>query len=142
MLTDFELVGLKQQSVECLTTYWTTGRSGFDSRQRRKGFSCNLSLQACSGDHPASSPMGTGSKARLGHDADHSAHLVPRSRMSRNYIFSPPKRLYVMLWDRFTYVRLKQSSAHVTTQKPIFLNIISAGLFFAYLKTRGQTCSV
>jgi hypothetical protein len=27
--------------------------------------------------------------------------------MSRNYIFSPPKRLYVMLWDSFTFFKIK-----------------------------------
>jgi hypothetical protein len=44
--------------------------------------------------HPASCPMGTrgpfhGGKARPGCDADQSPRLVPRSRMSRSYIFSP-----------------------------------------------------
>jgi hypothetical protein len=43
--------------------------------------------------------MGTGGpfpggKARPGRDADHSPHLVPRSRMSRSYTFSPHKRLH------------------------------------------------
>jgi hypothetical protein len=38
--------------------------------------------------------MGTGgpfpgAKARPGHDADHSPHLVPWSRMSRSYFFMP-----------------------------------------------------
>jgi hypothetical protein len=28
-----------------------------------------------------------------GHDADHSPHLVPRSRMSRSYTSSPPQNL-------------------------------------------------
>jgi hypothetical protein len=31
-----------------------------------------------------------GGKARLGRDADHSPHLVPRWRMSRSYTSSPP----------------------------------------------------
>jgi hypothetical protein len=35
-----------------------------------------------------------GVKARPGRDADHSPHLVPRSRMSRSYTSSPPKRLH------------------------------------------------
>jgi hypothetical protein len=30
-------------------------------------------------------------KARPGRDADHSSHVVPRSRMSRSYIASPPQ---------------------------------------------------
>jgi hypothetical protein len=33
--------------------------------------------------------MGTGGKERPGRDADHSPHLVPRTRMSRSYISSP-----------------------------------------------------
>jgi hypothetical protein len=35
-----------------------------------------------------------GGKVRPGRDADHSPNLVPRSRMSRSYISSPPWRLY------------------------------------------------
>jgi hypothetical protein len=59
------------------------------------GFSSNLSVQTGSGAHPASCTMGTGipfpgRKARPGRDADHSPHLLPKSRMSRSYIFSPP----------------------------------------------------
>jgi hypothetical protein len=55
-----------------------------------KDFSCSLCVQTGSGAHPASCPKGTGGpfpggKARLGRDADHSPHLVPRSRMSRSY---------------------------------------------------------
>jgi hypothetical protein len=58
-------------------------------------FSSNLCVQTGSGAHPASCPMGTGgpfpgTKARPGRDADHSPHLVPRSRMSRSYTSSPP----------------------------------------------------
>jgi hypothetical protein len=47
-------------------------------------FSSSLCVQTGSGAHPASCTMGTGgpfpgTKARPGHDADHSPHLVPRS---------------------------------------------------------------
>jgi hypothetical protein len=35
-------------------------------------FSSSLCILTGSGDHPASCPMGTGGKAWLGHDADHS----------------------------------------------------------------------
>jgi hypothetical protein len=52
-------------------------------------------VQTVCGAHPASCPMGTGcpypgGKARQGRDADHSPHLVPRSRMSRSYTSSLP----------------------------------------------------
>jgi hypothetical protein len=58
-------------------------------RQRRKDFSSNLCVQTGSGAHPASSPTGTGGKARPWCDADHSPHLVQRSWMSRSYTSSP-----------------------------------------------------
>jgi hypothetical protein len=63
-----------------------------------KDFSSNLCVQTSSEAHPASCTVGTGgpfpgAKARTGHDADHSPHLVPRSRMSRSYTSSLPKLL-------------------------------------------------
>jgi hypothetical protein len=63
-----------------------------------KDFSSSLCVQTSSGAHPASCTMGTGGpfpggKARPGRDTDHSPHLVPKSRMSRNYTSSPTKRL-------------------------------------------------
>jgi hypothetical protein len=65
------------QSVQCLATGWTTGRSRFDPRQRRRDFSSNLCEQTGSGAHLASCTMGTGGpfpggKARAGREADHS----------------------------------------------------------------------
>jgi hypothetical protein len=68
------IVSWVAQSVQSLATGWTTGRSRFDPRQRRKDFSC---IQTGSGAHPASCTVGTGcsfagGKARLGRDADHS----------------------------------------------------------------------
>jgi hypothetical protein len=74
------------QSVQCLATGCTTGRSRFDLRQTGSGV------------HPGSCTMGTeghfpGGKAQTVRDADHSPHVVPRSRMSRSYISSPSKRL-------------------------------------------------
>jgi hypothetical protein len=57
-----------------------TGRSRFNPRQRRKGFSCSLCVQTGSGVHPASCTMVTGgpfpgAKARPRRDADHSAEV-------------------------------------------------------------------
>jgi hypothetical protein len=70
----------------------------FDPRQKRKDFSSSLCVQNGSEPHPDSCTMGTGgpfpgAKAWPGRDADHSPHLVPRSRMSRSYTSSPPRRL-------------------------------------------------
>jgi hypothetical protein len=39
-------------------------------------------------------PLPRGNKVRLGRNADHSPHLLPRSWMSRNYTSSPPLRLH------------------------------------------------
>jgi hypothetical protein len=69
------------------------GRSSFDLRQRRKDFSSSLYMQTATGAHPASCIMATedpfpGHKARPGRDADHSPHLLPRSKMSRSYTSS------------------------------------------------------
>jgi hypothetical protein len=69
------------QSVLCLTTDWTTGRSGFDPLQGQGIFSSNLCVQTGSGVHPASCQMGTGSpllgdKLRPERGAD---HLTPSS---------------------------------------------------------------
>jgi hypothetical protein len=65
------------QSVQCLTTDWTTGRTRFDPLQRQEDFSSILCVQTGSGAQPASCTMGTGglfpgAKARPGCDADHS----------------------------------------------------------------------
>jgi hypothetical protein len=73
----FTRVSRVPQSVQCLATGWTTGRSGFNPRQKRKDFSSSLCVQISSGAHPASCTMGTGgpfpgAKARPGRDADHS----------------------------------------------------------------------
>jgi hypothetical protein len=81
------------RSVQCLTTDWKTGRSGFNPRRRKKEFSCSLCVQNSSEAHPASYPIGTGGrfpggKAWPGCDDDHSPQLVTRSRMSRGYTFS------------------------------------------------------
>jgi hypothetical protein len=62
-----------------------------------KDFSSSLCVQTSSEAHPASCITGyRGSfrrgKAWPGRDADHSPHLVPRSRKCRSYTSSPPKR--------------------------------------------------
>jgi hypothetical protein len=67
-------------------------------------FSYNFSVSSLcvltgSGAHPAFYTIGSGgpfpwAKARPGRDADHSLLLVPRSRMSRSYTSSLPRRLY------------------------------------------------
>jgi hypothetical protein len=77
---------------------------GLDDREIRvrspagtKEFSSNLCVQTGSGAHPASCTMGTGgpfpgAKRGPGMTLTTQPHLVPRSRMSRGYTSSPPKR--------------------------------------------------
>jgi hypothetical protein len=55
-----------------------------DLWQRQKT-SSSLNVHTISDAHPAFYPMGTVGKLRSERDADHSSHLVPRSRMSRSY---------------------------------------------------------
>jgi hypothetical protein len=60
------------------------------SPPKAKEFSCSLCVQTGSGAYPASCTMGTGGpfpggKARPERDADHSPHVVPRSRMCMSY---------------------------------------------------------
>jgi hypothetical protein len=66
------------QSVQCLTTKWTTG---IRSPTEAEDFSSSLCVQTGSGAHPASCPMDTGGpfpggKARPRRDANHSPPLT------------------------------------------------------------------
>jgi hypothetical protein len=55
-----------------------------------KGFSSSPCVQTSYDAHPAFYPMVTRGKVWPGRDADHSPHLVLRSRMSRRHTSSPP----------------------------------------------------
>jgi hypothetical protein len=96
------LVGCIMVTVSRVAQSVRAGRPGDRRsipRQMRKDFSSSLCVQTGSVAHPASCPMGNGgpfpgSKAWPRRDADHSPHLVPRSRMNRSYISSSPKRLH------------------------------------------------
>jgi hypothetical protein len=79
----------------CLTTDGSTGQSGFDPRRGQRIFHLTSVSRPALG--PTQPPvqwvpgvLSPGGKSRLGRDADHSPHLVPRSRMSRSYTSSPP----------------------------------------------------
>jgi hypothetical protein len=65
-----------------------------------KDFTCSLCVQTGSGAHPASCTMGTGVLSpglNCGRGATLTTHpnLVPRSRMSRSYTYSPPSSFMV-----------------------------------------------
>jgi hypothetical protein len=78
-------------SVSVVSGYGLYDRgSRFGFRQMQKDFSSSHCVQIGYGAHPASCPMGTegpflGAKARPGRNADHSPHLVSRSKMGRSY---------------------------------------------------------
>jgi hypothetical protein len=107
-----------------MTTDWTTE---VRSPAEEKDFSSSLCIQTSSEAHPASYPIGIrgsfpGGKARSGRDADHSAHLVPRSRMSRSYTSSPPWRLHGVagqLYFLFEWKCRYHSWPSTTNHKPL-----------------------
>jgi hypothetical protein len=84
------------QSVQWLTTNWTTG-----VRSPTEDFSSSLCVQTGSGAHPASNPMGTrvlssGVKRGRGVMLTTHPHLVPRLSRSRSYTSSSPMCLHGM----------------------------------------------
>jgi hypothetical protein len=73
---------------------WTTGRSRFDPRQRRKDFPSNLSVQTGSVAHPASCTMSikvilAWVKRGQSMTLTTHPHLMPRSRIGRNCTHLP-----------------------------------------------------
>jgi hypothetical protein len=77
-----------------------------------------LCVQTSSEAHPASYPMGTfpGDKALQWLDADHSPHLVPRSRMSGSYTSSPPWRCKVKVGQFYSLLWSISSSSSLARQ--------------------------
>jgi hypothetical protein len=77
---------------------------------RGKDFSSRFCVQTGSGVHPASCAMGTGGgpfpglKPGRGVTLTTHSHLVPRSRMSRSYTSSPPKRPQAFLRHLWKFV--------------------------------------
>jgi hypothetical protein len=85
-------------SEQCLTTEWTTGRSGFDPGRGKRIFPLvSVSRPALGPTQPPVQwvPGGPfpGDIARPGREYDHSLHLAPRLRMSRSYTSSPSLHL-------------------------------------------------
>jgi hypothetical protein len=79
------------QSVQCLTTDWTTGRSRFDPRQEQKIFP--LTSVSRPDLRPTQPPvqwvpgvLSPGLKRDRGVTLTTHPHLVPRSRMSRKHL--------------------------------------------------------
>jgi hypothetical protein len=85
-------------SVSIVSDYELEDRA-IGVRSPAKNLSSSLCAQTGSEVHPVFCPMGTGGpfpgvKAPAGRDADHTPYPVPRSKMSRSYTYSPPKRLH------------------------------------------------
>jgi hypothetical protein len=85
-------------SVSIVSDYGLDDRAiGVRSPAGGKDYSSSLCVQTGSEAHPASCKMGTGclfpgAKRGRGVTLTTHPHLVPRSRMSRSYTSSPPKR--------------------------------------------------
>jgi hypothetical protein len=93
-------VGEPGSSVSIVSAYGLDDRAiEVDPRQRRKDFSSNLYVQTGSVTHPASCTMGTGvlsaelKRCRSVTLITH-PYLLPRSRISKSYTSSPPKRIH------------------------------------------------
>jgi hypothetical protein len=93
----------------CLATYWTTGRSRFDPRQRRKNFSSSLCVQT--GSVPTQPPVqrvpgffSPRIKRGRGVTLTTNPHLVSRSWMSRSYTSSSPCATISVLWACFVFI--------------------------------------
>jgi hypothetical protein len=87
------------QAVQCLTTDWSTGGSGFDSRRGQRIFPlASVSRPALGPTQPpvqwVPGVLSPGVKRGLGVTLTTHPHLVPRSRMSRSYTSSAPKCLH------------------------------------------------
>jgi hypothetical protein len=78
------------QSVQCVTTDWTTG---VRSPTGTEDFSSSPCVQTGSGAHPASYPVGTGGKARPGRDTDHSPPSSAEVKNEQEFSSSRPMRL-------------------------------------------------
>jgi hypothetical protein len=96
----------------------------FRSPAEARDFSSNLCVQTGSGAHSTSYPLGTGGplpggKTRPGRDADHSAHLMPISKMSRSYTSFSPCASICVLWDCFTV--FAKCNMYTTLVTPVVL---------------------
>jgi hypothetical protein len=95
----YNFMYIRVSSGSIVSDYGLDDRAiGVRSPAGAKDFSSILCVQTGFGAHPASYPMGTGIlssgvKRGRGVILTTHPHLVPRSRMSRSYTSSPPKRL-------------------------------------------------
>jgi hypothetical protein len=102
--------GSRGSSVSIVSDHRLDDRAiGVRSPAGAKDFSSNLCVETGSGTHPASCTMGTGGtfpgvKSGRGVMLTTHPHLVPRSRMSRSYTSSPPKRHHDVLLDCLAFL--------------------------------------
>jgi hypothetical protein len=117
--------GARCSSVSIVSDYGLDDRViEFRSLAEANDFSSSLCVQTGSGTHPTFCTMGTGGpfpgvKAQPERDADHSPHLMPRSRESRSYSSSPPRappwRVVGLLYFTFVYNWSRVSSGSIVS---------------------------
>jgi hypothetical protein len=96
---------------------------GIRSPAEAKDFSSSFCVQTGSGAHPVSCTTGTGgsfpgAKRGRGVTLTTNPHLVPRSRMSRSYISSHPKRHHGVYRDCFAFTTLPNIDARRPGRPP------------------------
>jgi hypothetical protein len=112
------------QSV-CLTTNWTTGRSGFDHRQRIF-LLISVSKPALRPTKPPvqwyrrSFPLG---KARPGIMLTTHPHLVPKSRMSRSYTSSSPSATVACSGTALLYCQIMSSPMGWALRNTVYIEV-------------------
>jgi hypothetical protein len=146
------------QSVQCLATGWTTGRSRFDPRQRQRIFP--LASLSRPGLRPTQPPvqwvpgvLSPGLKRGRDVTLTTQPHLVPRSRMSRSYTSSLPSAfvgcsgtaLVFMHWGRPRYRQCSKWTGICQHTVPVLLfvsefhtgtyqYILHSFIFFVWLR--------
>jgi hypothetical protein len=130
-------------SVSIVRGYGLDNRAiDFPSPAGAEDLSCSVCVQTDFEAHPASCTVVTGSsfpggKARPEFDVDHSPHLVPKSRMSRSYTFSPPSAsmacsvtalLYLLPQNQTRIFRFNSLQRFCSFQKMVLLNVVCSSL--------------
>jgi hypothetical protein len=135
-------------SVSIVSGYELDDRAiGVRFPAKAKDFSSNLSVQTCSGAHPASCTIGTGGSfpgAKRGRGVTLTTHsyLVPRS-MSRSYTSCPPQvppwRVAGVLFSVTSILKL-HFHLHQSKSVPFPEGSLSGVLYALLIPTMNATC--
>jgi hypothetical protein len=118
------------QSVQCLTTGWTTGWSGFDPRRGQRIFPLTSVTRPALGSTQPPVQWGTGGsfagvKARPGRDADHSPPSSVEVENEELYLLSPqapPWRVPGLLYLFYHYSHTAEKNIFWTVSRPSIIN--------------------